>query len=463
MALKEREKSLEEREKALLGIAMALSAEPDLRKLLEKIVEEAKRLTSADGGSLYSVVGDELHFQIVRTDSLHLKEEATQPPIPLKVDGKLNDRQMVTYAVNFDRTLNVADAYQEVGFNFSRTKEFDEKTGYHTRAVLTVPIRNQEKEVVAVLQLINPKDPEIFTIDDVELVESLASMAGAALTNRCLICDLRNLLYSLMKVIAEAIDEKSPSTLGHEKRVPVLAEMLAKAVDKTKTGPFQDVHFSPAEIEELRLAAYMHDCGKISTPQHLIEKKTKLEGIFDRIELIEERFKNRGGDLDDLAYIKKCNTGFTDDVERIQKMELLTDDEKKHLSVQRGTLTPEEKRIVEKHVEKTYDMLKQLPYPKDLQRVPEIAAAHHERVDGKGYPRGLKGEEIPLRGRILAIADVFEALSARDRPYKEPWPLEKVLDVMRKMCDEGHFDAALFDVFVQEKVYLDYARQYLDV
>lgn len=472
----ERAKSLEERERALIEIALALSSESNLTALLERIVGEAKRLTSADGGSLYSVRDGMLYFEIVRTDSLNYYlggvtgKAVAFPPIPLLLDEELNDRQMVTYAVNYNQTLNIADAYEEKGFNFTRTRDFDQKTGYRTRAVLTVPIRNQEKEVVAVLQLINPKDPDVFTEGDVELCESFASLAGVALTNRHLIYDLRHLLYSLMKVIAEAIDEKSPSTLGHEKRVPQIALLLAEAVNKMNHGPLQGVHFTTEEMEELRLAAYLHDCGKISTPQHIVEKKTKLEGIYDRCELIELRFQlamqnasleERRKLEEDLAYIKECNVGITDDPKRIEEMELLTEDEKHHLSVKKGTLTEEERRIVEKHVEKTYSMLSQLSYPKDLRRVPEIAASHHERMDGKGYPRGLKGKEIPLRGRLLAIADVFEALSAPDRPYKKPWKLSKVLKVMQEMTEEGHFDPALFDVFVQQKVYLEYAKEHL--
>ena len=447
MAIKEREKSLEERERSLLEISLALSQESDLRVLLEKIVEDAKRLTTAEGGTLYTVREAELHFEIVRNDKLKIHEMPLEP-IPLFLRGKPNEERVITQAANQRETISIDDIYAEQRFS----KVFDQKSGYKTKAVLAVPICNQEKEVVAVLQLINPQDPDVFTADDIRLAESFASLAGSALTNRQLIDDLRGLLYSLTKVISEAIDED-----GHEKRVPILASMLAEAVTKEEGGPLASVTLGESQMEELRLAAYLHDCGKIGIPQHLLHKKTKLEGVFDRIELVKQRVK----DPDDFAFLELCNVGRAYDRERIEKIKGLTEDERKHLLIERGTLTAEERTVVEGHVERTHKMLSKLKYPSDLARVPEIASSHHERMDGKGYPRGLKGKEIPLRGRILAIADVFEALSASGRSYKEPWKLSRVLEVMGKMCDEGHLDPNLFEVFLNQKVYLDYAQKYL--
>jgi len=440
MAIKEREKSLEKRERSLLEISLALSQEKDLRVLLEKIVEDAKRLTSAEGGTLYSLKEGHLHFEIVRNDKLKLSEMPLEPI-------SLQEQRVVTVAANEKRTVHIEDIYNEPQFS----KAFDEKSGYKTKAVLAIPICNQE-EVIAVLQLINPDDPDVFTKDDITLAESFASMAGSALTNRQLIDDLRGLLYSLSQVISEAIDEK-----GHEKRVPILASMLAEAISREEEGPLASAHLSEQQMEELRLAAYLHDCGKIGIPQHLLRKKTKLECVFDRIELVKQRVK----DPNDRAFLEKCNRGEAYDFDRIEKIEGLTPEEREALLIERGTLTAEERKIVESHVERTYKMLSTLKYPKDLARVPEIAASHHERMDGKGYPRGLKGKEIPLRARILAIADVFEALSAKDRSYKKPWKLSKVLEVMAKMCDEGHLDPNLFEVFLNQKVYLKYAQEFL--
>ncbi len=447
MAIFNREKTFEERERALLELSLALSRENNLQTLLEKIVEDAIRLTGAEGGTLYTVRENKLHFEILRNEQLQLHEMLLEP-IPLYIDGKPNQERAITLAVNQKKTIAFKDIYEDSQFS----KAFDEESGYRTRAVLTVPIYNHDKEVIAALQLVNPNDPEFFTKDDITLTESFASMAGAALTNRQLIHDLRNLLYSFTRVISEAIDES-----GHEKRVPIIASMLAKAVSSEEQGPLANVHFTEQEMEELRLAAYLHDCGKVGIPQHLLNKKTKLETLFDRIELIKLRVKNS----DDLAFIELCNKGLEYDAERIKKIEGLTDEERKLLLIETGTLTGEERKIVEMHVERTYQMLSKLKYPKDLERVPEIAASHHERIDGRGYPRGLKGREIPLRGRILAIADIFEALSASDRTYKEPWKLSKVLQVMGKMCDDGHLDSDIFEIFLNRKVYLDYAKEFL--
>jgi len=447
MTIFNREKTLEERERALLDLSLALSRESNLQLLLEKIVEDAIRLTGAEGGTLYTVREEKLHFEIVRNERFKLHEMLLEP-IPLFIDGKQNVERVIAVAVNEKKMIAFKNIYEESQFS----KAFDEQIGYRTKAVLTVPIYNHQKKVIAALQLVNPHDPEFFTEDDIILTESFASMAGAALTNRELITDLRDLLYSLSQVISEAIDEN-----GHEKRVPIIASMLAQAVSREEQGPLAPVHFTKEEMEELRLAAYLHDCGKVGIPQHLLNKKTKLETIFDRIELIRLRVKNP----DDLAFIELCNKGLAYDAERIKKIEGLTDEERKLLLIENGTLTSEERKIVEMHVERTYQMLSKLKYPKDLERVPEIAASHHERMDGRGYPRGLKGREIPLRGRILAIADIFEALSAAGRSYKEPWKLSKVLQVMGKMCDDGHLDPDIFEIFLNQKVYLDYAKEFL--
>ncbi|MFN0064969.1 MAG: GAF and HD-GYP domain-containing protein [Chlamydiales bacterium] len=502
MTLKEREKSFDERAESLLEIGIALSTEPDLTNLLEMIVENAKELTGADGGTLYTLENQHLRFEILRTDSLNYclggKKGAPIPfaEIPLFLeDGQPNMRQIVTSTVHRKRLFNIADAYSRQEFDFSRTREFDEGTGYHTKAVLTIPIMDHEGEVVSVLQLINPLHPVTgdivpFDGDDEQLARSLASLAGVALSNRRMISDLRVLFHSFIRSIAAAVDEKSPTTYGHEERVPELAEMLARAVDNCDQGPLKDVHFSSEQLEELKVASLLHDCGKITTPIHIVDKKMKLETVFDRIALVEtritlaakdleinrlkkeigeEEFNRKNQELEEYrTFIQGCNEQKVkiDDqalatLDKLQEVGIITEEEKKNLAVVRGNLTVEEKEVIKRHVVMTYKMLHEIPFPKHLRRVPEIAASHHERVDGKGYPRGLKGEEIPLRARILTIADVFEALSAPDRPYKMTWLLSKVLRVMREMCNDGYFDRNVFDVFINQKVYLQYAREYL--
>ncbi|MCC5831987.1 MAG: GAF domain-containing protein [Chlamydiales bacterium] len=510
-------------------IGIALTKERQIPVLHEKILRNAKELTHADGGTIYTVVeGVQLRFEIVISDSLHFHLGGTSsnpipfPNLPLYLEtGEPNDSLMVAYAVNHNKTINVKDAYHEVGFDFSGTRRFDAHTGYRTKAVLTIPMRNHQGEVIAVLQLINPIDPasgevSFFSEEEVNLAESLASQAGLALNNQLLIQNLRRLFESLIRVISEAIDEKSPSTGNHGKRVPIIAQLLAQAVNDTTEGPLKDVSFTSEQLYELQVASLLHDCGKITTPVHIIEKKKKLETIHDRVEIIDARFnglriKEENALLkrklawieshfpqlfeearnafssyelsyrqklaeisDDQEFVHRCNEMIepitneaVDRINRIASLDwnkgkpLLTNDEKEHLLIPKGNLSPKEREIIQHHVIMTYRMLSQLPFPKEMRAVPEIAASHHERVDGKGYPRGLKGDEMLVQSKILAIADIFESLSAPDRPYRNPAPLSQVFKTMREMVDEGHLDPDLYDIFLKKKVYLNYATRYL--
>ncbi len=522
-----------ERERLLNEIGVALSLERHSPRLFEKILKGAMDLSQADGGTLYTITPQKtLHFQIVlnRTLQYHLGGTSPQPipfsDLPLFLPhGEPNDKLIVAYAVNNDKTIVVEDAYHEKGFDFSGTRAFDKNTGYRTQSVLTVPIKNHENEPIAVLQLINHIDPKTqavtpFSSDDRQLAESLASQAGVAMTNQRLIEDLKNLFDSLIRVLSEAIDEKSPSTGKHGKRVPILADLLARAVSETKEGPFKDIHFSEDELYELKIATFLHDCGKVTTPDSVVEKRRKLSTIYDRIDLIATRyeviqrdaalalyankakwlksrypaiyneieaaFSSEEEELEakysewekEKAFLVHCNDGENplseEDIARIRAIgqrrwvfkgkeePFLTDDELENLSIPKGNLTKKERKIIENHVVMTWKMLSQLIYPKHLRKVPEIAGSHHERVDGSGYPRGLKGDEMSIQARILAISDVFEALSAPDRPYKPALPISQCVAIMKKMCDEGHLDKDLFDVFLKEKVYLTYGKKFLD-
>ncbi|NGX54167.1 MAG: hypothetical protein K1000chlam4_00892 [Chlamydiae bacterium] len=287
--------TLLEKVSRLNEIGIALSAEQSSQALLEKILRNAKLLTNADGATIYTVLPDQkVRFEIVTTDSLgyHLGGTSNEPitfsPIDLYLsDGVQNNRHMVAYAINNKTSVKVDDAYTAEGFDFSGTREFDQTTGYRTTAVLTTPIINHENEVIAAMQLINPIDPvtqsvTTFTLEDLHLSESLASQAGVALSNQQLMENQRRLFNSLIRVLAEAIDEKSPATRNHSKRVPIVAEMLAEAVNNTEDGPLKKTHFSDEQLYELMVAAFLHDCGKIVTPSHIVEKKNKLETIFDR-------------------------------------------------------------------------------------------------------------------------------------------------------------------------------------
>jgi HD-GYP domain-containing protein (c-di-GMP phosphodiesterase class II) len=508
-------------------IGIALSAERNTAQLLEMILLGAKEITNADGGTLYTVTDDQrLKFEIMRTDSLGIAMGGTTgkdipfPPLPLYLeDGAPNKNMVAAYSVLNDATINIEDAYTAEGFDFSGTRKFDEKTGYRSTSFLTIPLKNHENEIIGLLQLLNAIDPQSgkvvpFSASSQRLAESLASQAAVALTNQNLIEGLKNLFESFIELIAEAIDEKSPYTGGHCRRVPELAMMLAQTAINTQSGALANFSMTEKELYELRIAAWLHDCGKVTTPEYVVDKPTKLATIFDRVHLIDQRFellkkqaevdmlrkqmalmqKGQAGQAqsmeiqfqsyvrqldDDREFLRNANIGgefMTPEhqarVKQIAEYRLLdehgnvvpflSENEVYNLNIARGTLTNEEREIINNHIVVTINMLESLPYPKALRRVPEYAGGHHERMDGKGYPRGLTREQMSIPARMMGIADIFEALTARDRPYKKAKTLSESLFILGKMKLDNHVDPDLFDLFIREKVYLRYAEQFLE-
>lgn len=516
-------------------IGIALSQQHDINSLLELILEAAQRITNADAGTLYLHDAElqVLHFEIVRTDSLgiamggKLGEPIGYYPVHLyDQNGESNHSMVVSHTALSCETVNITDAYAAQGYDFSGTKNFDIKTGYRSKSFLTVPMTNHVSEVIGVLQLINAQDRDSgeivsFSADDQRLVESLASQAAIALTNRRLIVQMEELFESFIELINTAIDDKSPYTGGHCERVPVLTMMLAEAVNRTTHGPLKDFVMTEKDRYELKIAGLLHDCGKITTPVHVVDKPTKLHTLFDRIELLGTRFEvlkrdaeiemlrtlssspspvnGRGGRDsagegvaeiqaeyqakihsldDDREFLRHCNVGVESMPEeailRIRQIEayqwrnsegrmvpFLSDDELENLTIRSGTLTGAEREIINRHINVTIQMLESLPWPKHLKNVPEYAGGHHERMDGRGYPRGQVRDQMSLQARIMGIADIFEALTAKDRPYKVGKTLSESLSILGRFSQQGHIDPDLFDVFVREKVYLDYARQFL--
>src|SRR6188508_3437162 len=306
---------LGQRLEQLNAIGASLSAERDIHRLLEAILTAAKTITRADGGTLYRVTDEKtLRFEIVRTSSLkfYLGGSTGNPipfyPIQLYKDGKPNHGMVAAHAALTGKTVNIADAYTADGFDFSGTRAFDSKTGYRSKSFLTVPMKNHEGEAIGVLQLLNAQDPRTgeviaFSASDQRLAESLASQAAVALTNRLLINQLEQLFESFINLINTAIDEKSPYTGGHCQRVPVLTMLLAEAVNETKAGPLADFHMSDKDRYELKIAGLLHDCGKVTTPVHVVDKATKLEALYDRIHLIDTRFEVLKRDVE-IAYLK---------------------------------------------------------------------------------------------------------------------------------------------------------------
>ncbi|MBE0501525.1 MAG: HD domain-containing protein [Desulfuromonadales bacterium] len=503
----------------LNSIGTALSLERDPTLLLERILLGAKELTGADGGSLYILEGDQLQFRLVHTTSLNLHRGGSSatpvsfPPIPLyRDDGTPNNQMVVTRTALQNCIVNISDAYNNREFDLAGTHAFDASTGYRSHSLLAVPMQDHEQQIIGVLQLINATHPQTgevvpFSREDESLVASLASQAAVSLNRQDLINGLETLLQSLTRLIAKAIDDKSPHTGGHCRRVPEITMALANAVN-ADTGPvFKSVNFSRHELDELEMAAWLHDCGKITTPEFIIDKRTKLESTIDRMQLVELRLEllRKEGEIQRLKrddqtadltfeqsvpaadeletiarFLQQCNTGGEwlpeETITRIREIArillpahngqapapLLTENEVDNLSVKKGTLTDAERQLINSHVQISQRMLASLPFPKHLKNVALIAGAHHEKINGTGYPKGLLAGELPLQARILAIADIFEALTASDRVYRQPITLSAALTTLGQMCSKKEIDADLFELFLRKQAYTRYVQKYLN-
>jgi HD-GYP domain-containing protein (c-di-GMP phosphodiesterase class II) len=512
-----------ERLDLLTEVSVALGDSKDIDAFLDRILKVAKSMTKADGGTLYRPSSDErsLCFHISLNDTLEMYQGGTSgnpidlQPIPLyDAYGNKNLASVAAYAANFRQSVNIADVYQADVFNFSGMRTFDQTFGYRTKSILTVAMADHEGELVGVLQLINARDCETgeirsFSDTDQRFIEALAAQAAMALTNQQLVVQMEALLESLVNLINIGIDEKSPYTGRHCQFVPELTMMLAEAVHETNSGPLAAFRMSDRDRRELWLAGLLHDCGKITTPVHVVDKATKLETIFDRIHMIDTRFEVLLRDAEIRALRAKCEPGANhaaiddqlaaeqarlradrdflrhanigsegmspDDQERVRRIaayrwtgpdgserDFLDEDEVRNLTVRFGTLNDDERKIINNHIVVTIRMLESLPWPKHLKNVPEYAGGHHERMDGKGYPRGLTREQMSVQARVMAIADIFEALTARDRPYKKGKTLSESLHILGKFALNGHIDPDLFDIFVRQKVYLKFAHKNLD-
>jgi HD-GYP domain-containing protein (c-di-GMP phosphodiesterase class II) len=513
----EKQKNVEQ----LIQIGKSLSSNEDFDKVLEGILLGAKNLSNADGGTLYLMNDKETHlsFKVVQTESLNIKMggtagEITWPALSLtKDDGTLNKEQVAALCAIEKKLINIPDVYEAEGFNFEGTKKFDAGTGYRTKSMLVVPMTNHENDVIGVLQLLNKQDKDKntieFTKEDENIIQSMGSQAAVAISNSRLIKELEALLNAFILSIADAIGEKSKYTGGHINRVAEISEMIANAINEDEEM-FKDVHYDKNQIKEISIAAWLHDIGKIVTPEYVVDKATKLETIYDRINTVEAKFEilKRDEEIaylkkfntttnslekiklardfqqkikqleDDFAFVKASNTGgeFMAD-EKIQRIEeianknitlnnqehkLLSENEVYNLCIKKGTLTEEEREIINNHVVVSYKMLEKLPFPKKLKKVPIMAASHHKKVGGGGYgdPRIM---DIPmtLEDKILAVADVFEALTASDRPYKKPNSLNQSMRILSFMVKDKELDRDLVKFFVKKGLHLKYAKENL--
>lgn len=493
----------------IMKINLAFSSEHNKEKLLENILTLTRKLTNADAGTLYIKSKDEktLQFKVVQNDSLNIfmggtKEKLNWNNLPIFLeDGSLNNKMVAVVCANEKRIINISDVYKTTKYKFEGTKQFDKKTSYRSKSMLVIPLINHENEVIGVLQLINKiKNQEIVSFDkfDEKVIISLASQAAMALTNMYLINSLEDFINAFVATIAKAIDAKSPYTKDHIAKVEKIALLLAKAINDDETI-YKDVKYTQNDYKQIALAAWMHDIGKISMPEHVIDKATKLEKIFDRIHLVEQRFELIKKDKEieylkqliskdefensikqlneNIEFIKKTNLGgefmLDEDIEKLENISkqtyvkngesfpLLTQDELYNLSIKKGTLTKEEIDIIKNHAQLSLDMISELPFPKKYKDVLNIACNHHEKLNGLGYPRGLSDSQISLEDRIMILADIFEALTASTRPYKEAMKLSTVENILTTMTKRGELDKNLVDFFFNHDIFKEYSKEEL--
>ncbi len=507
----------------LTAMGKALGAGKDISALLEMILSIARRFSKAEGGTLYLV--DEkkkkLDFHVFQNDSLNMDEKSGTIDIqgvPLyHEDGTLNLSNVSSYVFHTGSIINIDDVYKTTPFQFDGTRKFDDALHYRSKSMVVIPMKNHEDDIIGILQLINSKDPSSkkilpFSKDVQEKAAALANQASVILTQQRLIIEMKKLFEAFIKAIAVSIDEKSKHTGGHIQRVTELSIMIAQKINEDVTL-FNDIHLSDDQMDELRIAALMHDTGKITTPDHIISKSSRLETVFDRIELIRTRLELFKTNLKllsaekklslldqtkkqkemawiDSIYAKKIETleteimtlsainssreplcqdlidqleGINEKTCEVSGLPYLTEDEFENLCVIKGTLTSGEREVINNHARLTEKILNKLPWPKKLSNIPAIAGAHHEKLDGSGYPLHLHRENINIQARILAIADIFEALCAKDRPYKKPMPLSKTISVLQQMGENQLIDKDIVKLFFDSGLHIEYAKKHLSL
>ena len=507
-------KKLSESLKRLRNVGIALSAEKDINKFFRIILDEAMYFTNADAATIYTVSEDRkaLDFKVICTLSKNLRlgiaDTSKWPSVPLyNEDGSQRLANFVSYVAHTGEPLSIDDVYNQNLFDAAGTKKYDSNNNYHSKSMAAIPLKNHENEVLGVIQLINSIDAKgevvSFSKQNILMLSSLASQAAISLSNKKLIESLEELLYQFIQSIAAAIDRKSKNTGGHINRVASLAERLSQVIQKDQEY-YPDVQFTTDELQEISLAAWMHDVGKITTPVHVQDKGKKLETIFDRLEMVDLRFdlvekviendilcqmqdgseKNKE-ELKALLpkletyrqFVAKCNTGgefmadedlaLLDEIRafsynsRGRDYYLINEDEYKNLQIRRGTLLWEEILKMREHALVSFEMLSELTFPKKFKNVPLFASAHHEKLNGKGYPNELTEDQLPLQARIIAVADVYEALTAADRPYKPGKKLSETFKILGFMAKDKDIDPKLLNLFIDSGLYLEYARKYL--
>jgi HD-GYP domain-containing protein (c-di-GMP phosphodiesterase class II) len=474
---------------SILDVAKAMTAERDLDQLLHLILAQATRVVEADRCSLFLLDREknELWSKVA---------QGARGEIRVKLGSGVAGTVALTGAV-----ISVPDAYADERFDPS----FDVTNGYRTESLLCVPMRDASGEVTGVLQALNKHDGGSFNPEDAELLMALGGQAAVAIENAVLHDEIARLFEGFVQASVIAIESRDPTTAGHSGRVADLTVSLARAVDHLTVGPYADLRFRPHEIQEIRYASLLHDFGKVGVREPVLVKAEKLHphelsAVRQRFEVARqhrhlssyqrrlEALRSRGADalqaieaeeqarlsaelaeLDQLLeLVLACNQpavvaqpGFEqlDELRRHtyvdsrgEQRPLISSDEVQLLSIRRGSLSPEERTQIQQHVEYTFRFLKQIPWTRNLRNVPEIAYAHHERLNGRGYPRAIRAEQIPVQSRMMAVCDIFDALTAADRPYKKAVPTAMAFDMLQEEAEAGLIDRDLLRVFIDAEI-----------
>ncbi len=504
----------------LLDIGTALSCTGNLPELLHLILTKSREITCSDAGSVYLV---DRHSETPQLSSKIIQNDSCANLTFQEFSIPLNPNSLAGYVALTGETINIADAYQppeDVSFQLNRS--FDRKTSYRTKSVMVLPMQNQEKEIVGVIQLINRKiAPDVaitqenadsvtlpYTEWDERVVKSLASQAAVSIESNHLRENIERLFEGFVKASVQAIESRDPCTSGHSERVAALTVRLAETANDTHRGPLRNLYFSASQLKEIRYAALLHDFGKVGVPEAILTKPKKL--YPKQLDLIRQRFATVQRTLEmecaqnkyrhllehphsDCSHCQQLQKYDQQLLEKIQQLEsywdtlleaneptilgeeplkllqeisqytytdvdgvekpLLTETELHQLSVWRGNLTPAERRYMESHVTHTYAFLKRIPWTQDLAGVPQIAYAHHEKLDGSGYPQNLTAQELPIQAQIMTIADIYDALTAGDRPYKRALPPETAINILYEEATAGKINADFLELFVCQQVF----------
>ena len=525
--LKQKLQSQNQELRQLNDIGIALSVERDPDALLEMILRKSREITNSDAGSLYLVetrndveevetnyfANKQLRFKLAQNDSVRISFKESVMPI--------EEKSVAGYVALTNHFLNISDVYTlSDDSQFSHNRSFDEATGYRTKSMLVIPMKNHKDEIIAVLQLINRKKNwnanlssaadaanQVIPFDEkcVDLASSLASQAAISIENNRLYEDIKELFEGFIRASVLAIEQRDPTTFGHSERVATLSTGIAEHVDRLDSGKFKYMKFSREQMQQIKYAALLHDFGKIGVRENVLVKAKKLfphelDAVKNRFQILkkatqldftqekintllqvekklalvqislwDQKAQEKIADLDrylQLIYtLNEPSIMKRDDIQLLEQISeiifeengrterLLKSREIEALSIPKGSLSHEERIEIESHVNHTFNFLSKIPWTSELKRIPQIAHAHLEKLDGSGYPLGISSDQIPIESKMMAIADIYDALTAWDRPYKRAVPVEKALQILQWEVNDGKIDPDLFQLFLDARIY----------